>query len=560
MRSHVLCIAILSAPLVLGAQDDDARLLRVAHDRDRGTTSIEVNAAPLAPCAQINVFRSHTPITEENLIFCPLVATLNAARTTCSLQAGDSGDVFYALTTSDPYKRQNRTWLKRTLVGPVAEVCRTPPLPPHPVRRCANGRAFLEWSFDGNPALTEYRIHLREADGRKQIGTLPAPEISGTVRYEIPVALVDDRDHSFSVTALNASGLESAVSAPVALRRAPDLELAQGGTVARNVDFSISRMFPLVDKPVTLSVTIHNRGLTAAHAVRVMVTAVHDKSGTTGVLLERQIDLPADRSSRLEFAWTPAQSGEHRLMAVVDPCGNVPEMDEGNNRAAVLIPVVKRDVYIACYGSPLEGDWCNLPNAREAEIGEWKRRGAIAGFCGMVGNNEEAYRRRIKAGFNGVSVDEIGGYDAGTASFIQWLTGLKSDHPDFFIALWMAASPSPELLANPRIDLYLGENYYRIGSPLGAFDSHIARARQTGIIGKHLLGLSANVEDACRLGHTYSVAEQLAWIEKQMIYIAQNAPEMPGIAIYGGREGLTERIDQLCYEHFVKPRFEEERP
>lgn len=554
-----LVMAILFATSRTGsrAQDGGTPILRVAHDPSRGITTLEVDAHALSPCAQINVFRSHDPITEENLILCPLVATLNISRATCSVPANDSGEVYYALTTSDLYKRQNRTWLKPTLVGPVTEVCKTPLPPPHPLRRCASGRAFLDWTYDGNPVLQEYRVYLRETNGRKQIGVLPAPDVSGTIPFEIPFALTEGRDYLFSVTAVNSSGIESAESAPVALKLAPDLELAQGGTIARNADFSISRMFPLVGKPVQLSVTVRNRGLTAAGAVHIRVCAVHDRSGASCVLLERQIVLAADQSSRQEFLWTPEKPGEYRLEAVVDPFNREPEIDEGNNRAAVMVPVVKRDIYIACYGSPLESDWCNLPNARQSEIEEWKRRGAIAGFCGMVGNIEGSYRERIKAGFSGVSVDEIGGYDEGTASFIRWLTGLKNDHPDFFIALWMAASPSRELIANPRIDLYLGENYYGIDSPLSAFDGHIKRARETGIIGKYIFGLSANIEDARRFGHTHTVNEQLAWLEKQMIHVARNAPEMPGIAIYGGRPGLTAKIDRLCYEHFVKPQLKE---
>lgn len=548
-------VVLLAAQLAVAAKEGEARILRAAHDRDRGITTIEINAAPLAPFTQINVFRSHTPITEENLIFCSRVATLNGSQSACSLKVNDSGEAYYALTTSDTYKRQNRAWLKQTLVGPVTEVCKTPLLPPHPLRRCANGRAFLGWPCDGHSALKEYRVYQRETNGRKPIGTIPAPDVSGEIRFEIPFALTEGKDYLFSVTAVNSSGLESAESAPVALKLAPDLELAKGETIARNVHFSISRMFPLVGKPVKLSLTVHNRGLAAARGVSVSVCAAHDISNTSCLLLERQVDIPADQSAILQFEWTPEKLGEYRLKAVVDPFNHVPEIDKGNNRATVMVPVVKRDIYIACYGSPLEGDWCNLPNARQSEIEEWKRRGAIAGFCGMVGNIEEAYRKQIKAGFNGVSVDEIGGYDEGTASFIKWLTGLKNDHPDFFIALWMAASPSKEMIANHRIDLYLGENYYGIGSSLSAFDFHIKRARETGIIGKHLFGLSANIEEACKFGHTHTVNEQLAWLEKQMIYVAENAPEMPGIAIYGGRPGLTRKIDQLCYEHFVKTQF-----
>jgi len=541
-----------------GRGQDEARILRITHDPERGITTIDVNAAPLPPYARINIFRSHAPITEENLLFCPRVASLAGAGTICSIKVADSGEAYYALTPSDPYKRQDRAWLKKTLVGPFAEVCKAPPLPPSPVRYCMNGRAFLRWPCDGRPTITRYQVYQRQADGRQRVGTLPSPDVSGEISFEIPFALAEGRDYLFSVTAVNSSGLESAESAPVSMALAPDLELAKGETIARNADFSISKMFPVMGKSVKLSVTVHNRGLTAARAVGVSVSAFHDRSNTSRTLLERQVDLSPDQSSVLEFEWTPEIPGEYRLKAVVDPSNRVPEIDKGNNQSSVLVPVVRRDIYIAWYGNPLEADWCNLPNARQRDIREWKRRGAIAGFCGMTGNIEESYRRQIKAGFNGVSVDEIGGYDEGTASFIKWLTGLKNDFPDFFIALWMAASPSRELAANGRIDLYLGENYYRIDTPLASFDGHIRRAREMGISGKYLFGISANIEEACTFGHTHTVNEQMAYLEKQMIYVAENAPEMPGIAIYGSRPGLSRKIDQLCYEHFVRSQFKEE--
>jgi hypothetical protein len=191
-------------------------------------------------------------------------------------------------------------------------------------------------------------------------------------------------------------------------------------------------------------------------------------------------------------------------------------------------------------------------------VQEWKRRGAVAAFCGMVGKNEKGYRRQIEAGYNGVEVDEIGAYDAGTAEFLKWLTGIKTDHPDFFISLWMAGGVTPEMARNERIDLYIGENYYSIGSPQTAFDVHIRRGRELGFIGKNIFGLGASVEDARRLGHTHSINEQVAFLEKEMAHIAENAPEMPGIGLYGSRPGMNRLVDQLCYRYFVEPQMKGE--
>ena len=125
--------------------------------------------------------------------------------------------------------------------------------------------------------------------------------------------------------------------------------------------------------------------------------------------MERSVDVAADDSATVAFDWVPERLGEYRLKLVVDPCNRIAEIDKGNNQATVLVPVVRRNVYIAWYGNPLDVDWCNVPNCRPTDIAEWKRRGAVAAFCGMVGKNEPSYRQRIQAGYNGVEVDEIGG-------------------------------------------------------------------------------------------------------------------------------------------------------
>jgi hypothetical protein len=450
--------------------------------------------------------------------------------------------------------------LRSTLVGPVPETCRTPPPPLCPWRRCTNGQTFLCWTSDTDSSAVKYHVYQRDAAGRSLVGRVSSPEVSGLISYAIPFPLAKGRDYLFTATAVNSSGIESRESAPIHVAQLPDLEVASGATIAKNKDFSIAKMFPIVGKPVKMSVTVHNRGLVAAHGVSVSVYAYHDASRTSSVLLERSVDVASDDSVTLEFSWVPEILGEHRLKLVVDECNRIAEIDKANNQACVLVPVVKRDVYIAWYGNPLDVDWCNVPNSRTTDIEEWKRRGAVAAFCGMVGKNESSYRQKVRAGFNGVEVDEIGAYDANTADFIRWLTGIKTDHPEFFISLWMAAGASPEMARNDRIDLYLGENYYSIGNPVTAFDGHIKRARELGICGKHVFGLGAGIEEARRFGHTHSINEEVAFLEQEMMYIAENAPEMPGIALYGSRPGMNEKVDKLCYRYFVEPQFKGEQP
>jgi hypothetical protein len=558
----IMCLlmgTLCHSHLLPAAEESKQPILKIDHHPDRGTTSIDVATGALPPYARINIFRNNTPITEQNLIFCPKVASLTGNGTRCSINAPDSGTFYYALTTSDKYNRQNKSLLKTSLVGPLTEVCRTPPSPPAPYRQCRDGQAYLCWTPLPDPHVTKYRIYRCERNGRTAVGEIAVPEISGLLTYQIPFALAKDTDYLFTVTTVNSSDLESVDSAPVSFALLPDLEIASGTTIAQNPSFGTSRMFPLVGKPVKMSLTVHNRGLTAAQGVRVTLSACHNKSQTSVRLLDQQVDVAADKSATLEFNWTPEKLGEYHLKAIVDPFGRTAEIEKGNNQATVLVPVVKRDVYIASYGNPLEVSWCNVANGRVREIDELKRRGAIAAFCGMVDNKDESYRKQIKAGFNGVEVDEIGGYDQGTAKFLNWLSNLKTDYPDFFISLWMAGGVTKEMVDNPKIALFIGENYYHIGTDLSAFDVHIKRAREMGYLDRFIFGLGSSVEEAGRMGHTHTVNEQLAFMEKEMRYIAESAPEMPGIGLYGSRPGLSKLVDQLCYKYFVEPQFKEER-
>jgi hypothetical protein len=510
----------------------------------------------LPPRAEINVFRSEVPITEENLIFCERIATLRDRQLQCEVAVPDSGHFYYALTTSDKYGRQNRSFLKSTHVGPVEEVCRTPLQPPMPYRQCTKGQAFLCWPSQSGHTIAKYRIYRHDQEARTPVGEVEVPDTSGLLSFRIPFALEAGAHSTLTVTTVNTSGLESIHSAPVSLALLPDLEISTGRTIARNVDFSISRMFPLVNKPLKLGLTVHNRGLVAAKGVRVMVCDDHDKTRTSFCMMDRQVDIEADQSATLEFDWTPDKLGEHRLKAVVDPLNRIAEIEEGNNQSEVLVPVIKRNLYFVWYGNPLETDWCNVPHTSLTDVEEWKRRGAVGAFCGMVGN-VPSYREKLKAGFNGTVVDEIGAHNKQTSDFLRDLTALKTDFPDIFIGLWQAAYPAPESLANPRIDLYVGENYYNMRVPPETFDFHIASGRKMGIIHKYIFGLGASAEEATFLTHTATIQEEAAFLEKEMMYIRKNAPEMPGVGFYGSRPGMSRIVDEMCYRHFVVPQFDD---
>jgi hypothetical protein len=222
----------------------------------------------------------------------------------------------------------------------------------------------------------------------------------------------------------------------------------------------------------------------------------------------------------------------------------------------VLVPVIKRNTYFVWYSNPLEADWCNVPHTSFADVEEWKRRGAVGAFCGMVGN-VPSYREKLKAGFNGTVVDEIGAHNKQTSDFLRDLTALKTDFPDFFIGLWQAAYPAPESIANPRIDLYVGENYYNMRVPPETFDFHINSGRKMGIIHKYIFGLGASAEEATFLTHTATINEEAAFLEKEMMYIREKAPEMPGVGFYGSRPGMSTIVDAMCYKHFIAPQFDD---
>jgi hypothetical protein len=114
---------------------------------------------------------------------------------------------------------------------------------------------------------------------------------------------------------------------------------------------SLSDDEPVTGQPVTVRVTLHNGGQTAAGASTLALYDGNPDSGGT-LLGEGTPAVSGESQTTLDFTWTPTAPGPHRLFTVSDRDDAVSEFDEGNN-------LTWRDVYVGFQG-PIALDSGNL--------------------------------------------------------------------------------------------------------------------------------------------------------------------------------------------------------
>lgn len=533
------------------------KAVKVKHNNNTGVTAIEIKAEIPVKAKKINIYRSNAPISKRNLLFCKRIVSLDKNKKSYSYTVPETGKFYYAITISDKYNRQDTSWLKTSLTGPISETCLKKPTAPKLSWRAKDGKLLLCWRNPLDSPVAKYRVYQKN----KVIATVSASSADSEIVYTIPFALVKNKKYLFTLTALNTSGLESSASAPLKIALLPDLKIGTGKTIARNKDFSISKMFPVVGKPVKLGVKVYNQGLVTANNAVVTIKASSEKNSQ--VIARRKVSIASNKHAVIDFQWIPKSTGEYKITATLDANNKLAEINESNNSATVLVPVVSRDIYITWYGNPLHLDWCNVPQLSDTEdMAEWRRRGAIVSFIGMVNDTYEGYSRKVKKNFDGVVVDEIGTVAANQHSggFLKWLPKIKNEHPDFFIAIWLAVSNAPaeavKLVNQKKVDLLVIERYLRVGGGYKkALDGDIANARKVKLEDKTIIGLGSSGNYA----NHYPAKKHIAFLDAQMKYIYKNAPKMPGIGFFtaGTLPGVSEKIDQMCYKYFVKPAFKE---
>ena len=113
-------------------------------------------------------------------------------------------------------------------------------------------------------------------------------------------------------------------------------------------NLQLSNPEPVVGEPVTVTLTLRNRGQTTAGAQTVALYVGNPDASGTAVGAQGLAPLPGGNTGTVTFTWTPNAPGQYRLFARVDRDNAVNEFDEGNNDTW-------QDVYVGLAG-PIEMD------------------------------------------------------------------------------------------------------------------------------------------------------------------------------------------------------------
>ncbi|MDJ0852191.1 MAG: CARDB domain-containing protein [Myxococcota bacterium] len=163
-------------------------------------------------------------------------------------------------------------------------------------------------------------------------------EMPGSFAFEdVEVASGENR---FSAAALDAAGNEGVPSDEIQVIRVagsiPDLiaEIATAPAV------------PYVDNLAEVQVTVRNQGGVDAFDVPLDLLVEAPDGSTETLLAGQRVDfLPSGSAAVVRVGWTPQSDGSHRIVASVDPEGEIPEADSRNN-------VASRNVGVNALGGP----------------------------------------------------------------------------------------------------------------------------------------------------------------------------------------------------------------
>ena len=186
-------------------------------------------------------------------------------------------------------------------------------------------------------------------------------------------------------------------------------------------------------------------------------------------------------------------------------------------------------------------------------------KAAMAGGLGIhVDEWQGATRNRVPVG-DGEDPNRLKTEEKLTGS-IDGILAAKKLNPAFFIAVYWRGEDSilpltkqglPDLLISEAQE-YLHKKFpLSIGINQQGVLRRLAYAKELGMIERTipLIGMFETVENY-HPGKVLTLAQVDQWIE---IY-RQQYPEMPGIALYGGRgDELLRQTEALCWKHYVAP-------
>ncbi|MEP3480478.1 MAG: CARDB domain-containing protein [Fuerstiella sp.] len=553
---HSILLAFACANLVCAAPATAAKEVH----------SIKLHSTKIPDGCVYNVYAYREPIVSNNFALATRIATsIPSTEEIFEYSPSYTGDHYFLVTFSNQQGQETVKYQDGT--GPVGLVDTTaPPAPEEVAVDHADGTATLVWAAHSlvNPdGVASYAVY-RGTDPKDlgsdetRIKTVKVPADETNIRFADTERSYDqDGMFYYSVAAIDSAGNRSDLEIVVKSAVMPDLAFSSATTIRENKDISLSKTHPVLGQKLDVSLRIWNRGMTESLPAA-CVARMTEKGGSVTEKKSRVVAVKPGESHEVSFAFTPREIGECKISFAVDSDQQLVEINEDNNTAAINLHVVDKDYYFVWYGSPLHMDFANVPQVKSKDRDEWKRRGAWAcRFAGVKGKKEalkKSYSEWAAEGYSGMLVDEIGGAVKHIEGFLSMLPELRREHPDVFIAVWSAGGIPEEvaqLMKDGVIDLVLLEIYINHGSDYKErLGKSIERARKSGCIEKTIIGLGSAAKYA-----NYSTPEShAAFLEEQIQFIRQKAPEMPGVGFFVAKTlpGVDVALDEMCFKYFIQ--------
>ena len=351
-----------------------------------------------------------------------------------------------------------------------------------------------------------------------------------------------------------------------------------------NSDITLSKSIPKEKDKVTIKARLHNLGKEAVKNVAVSFFLGDPDKGGKLIGSPRTIsEIMGQGAATSSVEWDADKNGLYSIwvsaLSKSPPC---------KATASLEVPVVVKDLYFWTWGMTVKdaryvNNTITVTGKTKEEQEEardyWRNRGCIPLLyktgVSRKGQSEEDFvnywSSADKEGFPGILLDEIGCFpgtepedkasEQYAAILLKALRKVKKETPKLFLAVCNAGNLNPVECAGYRegADLVLLEiyiNYFRAffktHSFYKYFDHRIEMARNLDLLDKSIVILSID-----KLFGASTFSE----IEEQVRYVVKTAPEMPGIAFWGGgasrewadKTGLPRFCDQLALKYYIKP-------
>ncbi len=205
-------------------------------------------------------------------------------------------------------------------------------------------------------------------------------------------------------------------------------------------------------------------------------------------------------------------------------------------------------------GDPLKNRDKDILNHQDT----WRKKGVVplvwaGGVCYLDNSLDdfvERWRVKIRGGARALQIDEyMPQSPMATEKMIRALKTIRDEYPGVYLAVWHGSFLTQPLMRAyaEYVDLIILENYFTdqfYGWLL--FEVNTQRARKGGIIHKTIFGLNVT-------GASWKTQER--YLEEQMKWIRQNAPEMNGIGFFAPKADKDALMgaENLAVRYFNAP-------